>query len=207
MSGGTGASWVRRDFGEAGLTQYKPGPHLDAVSAHFGGRALLCIDVSSSMGGAPLAQAVAGGLDFLDEADRAGYRIGLILWNSGIVLHLPTDTPIDQVRRGLRQAGSSGGTDLLPTVRAATRELGPLSGDRVVCVFGDGDVGRADEVDKAAAEARRLGIRFVVRGLGGGAHAGLARALSPDDDAGPVESVGDLRRGIASMASALRITR
>ncbi len=85
-----------------------------------------------------------------------------------------------------------------------------MTGDRVVCVFGDGDVGNAAEAEELARRARALGIRFVVRGLGERASRSLAKALEPDEgDAGQqtVRDVGDLRRGIASMALSLRVRR
>lgn len=207
---GRAASWVRRDFGAAGVTQYPPGPHLGAVSEHFAGAALLCIDVSGSMSGRPLHEAVAGGLDFLDEAERAGYRCGLVLWHHGVDLHVPVSSPPATVRAELRGAVSSGGNDLCPTLDVAIRELGDLPGDRVVCVFGDGDVGPVEPVARLAARARGLGIRFVVRGLGDRATAGLSRTLVPDEESTPARTVTDvagLRAGIASMASSLRVSK
>jgi Mg-chelatase subunit ChlD len=205
------ASWVRRNFDGVGVTQYKPGRHLEAVQAHFGGRALLCIDVSGSMSGGPLRAAVEGGQDFLTEAREAHYATGLVLWDHGVKAHLPTTAKEGAVRAALRGATSGGGTDLCPALRVAISELGPMSGDRVVCVFSDGGIGNVAEAEKLAAKARALGIRFVVRGLGERSSRGLARVLRPDgeEDAREqtVRDVGDLRRGIASMARSLRTRR
>lgn len=203
------ASWVRRSFTAVGVTQHRPGPHLAAVQEHYLGRALLCIDVSGSMQGAPLREAIAGGLDFLSEAEQAHYRCGLILWESGVDVHVPTSAPVKDVRSALRSARDRGGTNLRPAIEAAIIELGSLTGDRVVCVFGDGDVGDATGTAEAAARARALGIRFVVRGLGSGARDALARALTPEEEntAQTVADVGGLRAGIASMATALRAPR
>ena len=201
------ASWVRRNFdGAVGVTQYKPGRHLPAVQAHFGGKALLCIDVSGSMSGR-LPAAVDGGLDFLGEAREAHYATGLVLWSGGVTAYLPTTSTDSAVRAALKGAKAGGGTDLCPALRVAIKELGPMTGDRVVCVFSDGQIGNVAEAEKLAAKARKLGIRFVVRGLGGQASQGLARVLKPaeGDDAGQ-QTVrdGDLRKGIASMALSLR---
>jgi Mg-chelatase subunit ChlD len=202
-----GASWVRREFGASGVTQFPPGRHLRAVQEHLLGAALLCIDVSGSMYGPPLEAAVAGGLDFLAEAEQAGYRCGLVLWHHDVTAYLPTTTSPDKVRARLRAATAGGGNNLVPTLQAAIEELGPMRGDRVVCVFGDGDVGPEPPVEAEAARARALGIRFVVRGLGASAGACLERTLQPDEldtTTRTVDDVGSLRRGIASMASALR---
>jgi len=195
------ATWVRRDFGGTGVTQYKPGRHLNAIRAHLLGRALLCIDVSGSMSGAPLLAAIEGGGDFLDEAAAAGYRCGLVLWDHDVVAHLPTTSNLSAVRSRLNAASVSGGTALSPAIRVAIAELGPMTGDRVVCVFGDGGIGDPGPTADLAAQARALGIRFVVRGLGVGASTSLTTALQPDgDEAGrTIHGVGDMRRGIASM--------
>jgi hypothetical protein len=70
--------------------------------------------------------------------------------------------------------------------------------------------GRPGDAERLAAEARALGIRFVVRGLGSGASACLARTLVPDDSNqadSTVTDVSSLRKGIASMADALRLSR
>ena len=201
------ASWVRREFGAVGVTQYKPGRHLRSIQDHLCGAALLCIDVSGSMRGAPLQAAVEGGLDFLAEAEQAGYRCGLVLWHHGVDDYLPTSTPPSTVRARLKAARSSGGNDLVPTLDVVIKELGPMRGDRVVCVFGDGDVGPEPPVEREAARARQKGIRFVVRGLGAHASACLSRTLVPDEKdeaAHTVDDVGGLRRGIASMAATLR---
>jgi len=200
------ASWVRRTYTAAGVTQYPPGPHLAAIAAHHTGKALLCIDVSGSMSGAPLGAAIEGGLDFLAEAGEAGYRCGLVLWSDTVNLHLPTDTPADVVTARLRAAGICGGTLLAPTVRAAIDELGPLTGDRVVCVFSDGGIGDPAPTAEAADKARALGIRFVVRGLGCTASAGLAAALRPDGEAADqtIDGIDGMRREIASMAREMR---
>ncbi len=203
------ASWVRRDFSGVGVTQHRPGPHLAAVQAHFRGRALLCIDVSGSMSGAPLRAAIDGGLDFLTEARQGRYDCGLILWDDCVVAHLPTTSGDAQVRARLRAATSGGGTALAPPLHVAIAELGPLTGDRVVCVFSDGSISDPTAAERQAAHARALGIRFVVRGLGPDASSGLARLLTPgeQDAAQTVRDVDDLRRGIASMATDLRAGR
>jgi len=191
------------------VTQYRPGRYLAVVQQHLAGRALLCIDVSGSMDGAPLHAAIAGGLDFLVEARDANYRCGLVLWNGRVVAHLPTTSPDSEVRKSLRGAHAGGGTNLAPALRAAVDELAPLTGDRVVCVFGDGDVGDAHAVAELAKQARAAGIRFVVRGLGRGVADQLAELLTPlqHDEARSVSDVTNVRGAIASMASALRARR
>ena len=203
------AAWVRRNFDGLGVTQYPVGAHRKAIAAHFGGRALLCIDVSGSMSGARLREAIAGGNDFLTEAVEAGYRCGLVLWDDHVVAHLSTDTPLALVKARLLIATSRGGTLLAPTVQPRIDELGELTGDRVVCVFSDGGIGDPGPTATLAARARALGIRFVVRGLGSTVGPGLATVLKPDGDTAEhvISDVGDMRRGIASMVADLRSGR
>ncbi|MBA2323321.1 MAG: VWA domain-containing protein [Pseudonocardiales bacterium] len=203
------ASWVRREFSGTGVTQYPPGPQLAVIQQQFGGRALLCIDVSGSMSGAPLQAAIEGGLDFLAEAGQAYYACGLVLWDTKVVNHVPTTAPASTVQAALRRAKSGGGTALAPALRRAIKELGPLKGDRVICVFGDGGIGDPAEAQRLAAEARALGIRFVVRGLGDHASASLTRVLTPEvkGEGQTVHNVEDLRQGIASMAAEVRMGR
>jgi Mg-chelatase subunit ChlD len=203
------ASWVRRDFSGVGVTQYPPGRYLAAIQDRLGGHALLCIDVSSSMAGAPLKAAVAGGLDFLTEAGAASYRCGLVLWNHHVVAHLPAGSPERKLRGQLRRTSASGGTALAPALRAAVEELTPLAGDRVICVFSDGGIADRGAVTKLAEQARARGIRFVVRGLGKGVGDHLAELLTPlqRDESQNIHDVADLRGAIASMAATLRVRR
>jgi len=203
------ATWVKKVFDGVGVTQYPAGPHRKAIADHYGGRALLCIDVSGSMSGQRLRAAIDGGGDFLTEATEAGYRCGLVLWDDRVVVHLRTGTPLPLLRARLLVAASRGGTMLAPTVQAAIDELGELTGDRVVCVFSDGGIGDPGPTGVLAARARALGIRFVVRGLGPMAGSGLATVLEPDGDAAEqvITDVGGLRRGIASMVADMRSGR
>jgi hypothetical protein len=154
------------------------------------------------MAGARLQAAIEGGLDFLRQATEARYTCGLILSGGKVERHLPTTTPRTKVEPALKQARLGEYTRLTPALKSATRELGSLKGDRVICVFGDGGIADAAEATRAADKARKLGIRFVVRGLGDHASASLGRVLTPGiKNAGQtVGSVADMRRSIASMA-------
>ncbi|HEY6793022.1 MAG TPA: hypothetical protein VI365_37510, partial [Trebonia sp.] len=63
------ASWIRRSFTSPGLTQIPPGPHLGKLQGKYGGgTVMLCIDVSGSMDGRPLTEAVRGARTFVVEA-------------------------------------------------------------------------------------------------------------------------------------------
>lgn len=198
------STWIRGSFTGAGLTQSPPGPYLKALQDKMSGTVLLCIDVSSSMSGEPLDQAVSGAATFFGEARDAGYRAGLILWNHGVFKYVP-DTSYDDVLSSLKSARASGGTDLVPALHVCKRFFTDRAGDRVLCVFGDGDVGDRAEAKRLARELCAMGVRIVVRGLGYGAQQALAELVCPgeQDDAQLIEDVGGIDAGIASMATGL----
>ncbi|GAA4720028.1 vWA domain-containing protein [Phytohabitans rumicis] len=207
--------WIRRDFGGVGLTQSPPGRHLAALQARYRGSVLLCIDVSSSMGchedgRTRVAHAVAGAERFVNDAVGANYDVGLVLWNSGIVRHVPLSRDPRPVLDGLRQARAAGGTNVNPALRLGIQQLGSLTGDRVMAIFGDGDIGPVAPALASSREAAALGIRIIVRGLGEYAAGQMAQIATEDagdePGAGVVHTAADIEHGIAGMAGALGLT-
>ncbi|WP_424187960.1 vWA domain-containing protein [Actinokineospora sp. G85] len=188
-----------------GLTQSPPGKHLEAVQARFAGSALLCIDVSGSMSGSPLNEAVAGGLQFLVTARENNYECGLVLWHHDVETHVPIGSGHRTVEKALRAARSIGGNDFSATLTIAENELAPRQGDRVLCVFGDGDIGHAPAMVPRARQLCAQGVRIVVSGLGPRATEHLSVLLCPGDTT-PGQVIADvsgLRAGIAAMADKL----
>lgn len=199
------SSWVRRRFDGIGLTQAPPGPHLAALQARHGGTVLLCIDVSGSMSGEPLRQAIRGGTTFLAEAEKAYYRSGLVLWSDEVDRYVPPNKPLKEVRTALERATIRGGTMLAPALRLATRELGVLPGDRVVCIFSDGGIGDQKKATALARELCAMGVRVIVRGLGGHVADALSTLACPgeEDTNQVIDDVAHISTGIASMATGL----
>jgi Mg-chelatase subunit ChlD len=203
-------SWIRRDFDGIGVTQSPPGPHLAAIQRQFGGTVLLCIDVSGSMSGAPLEAAIEGGNEFLSEAASAYYKCGLVLWHHAVDRYVPPTAPHGEVVDALCGAYSTGGNDLLPTLLIAKKLFTELGGNRVLCVFGDGDIGGNPDTVRTARELCAMGVRIVVRGLGRGATESLSRILcpgSPQEDQQVIADVTALAAGIRSMATGLTARR
>ena len=196
--------WIRRSFDAAGVTQYKPGRHLAALQEPHLGKVILCIDVSSSMSGSSLTEAVRGAREFVAQAVAARYRVGLILWNTSVAMSVPLSAAPGPVRAGLDKASAGGGTDVTPALRAGTAALGPLRGDRVLAVFGDGDIGPVTAAVAAAQEAAALGIRIIVRGLGAHAAASLSQIATEGHGSSEITGNAGIAPGIAGMASALR---
>lgn len=204
------SSWVRSNFDGVGLTQSPPGKYLEVLQRQYGGTVLLCIDVSGSMCGEPLRQAIKGGEQFLREAVDAYYRCGLVLWNHEVERYVPPDTRSSKVLGVLRNAESKGGNDFVPTLLIAKELFQSLPGDRVLCVFGDGDIGNQPTVVPLARELCAMGVRIIVRGLGAGAAEQLGRLLCPGapvENSQVIEDVNAIGSGIASMAAGLTAMR
>jgi uncharacterized protein with von Willebrand factor type A (vWA) domain len=197
--------WIRRSFTAAGLTQIPPGPHLGAVQGRFGGTVMLCIDVSGSMDGMPIIEAVKGATEFVAEAIAAHYKTGVMLWNTDVVALAEPSADGAAANRLLSSVrGAWGGTSLLEPLRQCHQILDGFSGDRVVAIFGDGDLGPREAVLAKVAQMKAQDIRFVTRGLGPVAVHAYAEVSSEDPVDVEVRDVEDLAAGIAGMAASLK---
>ncbi|HMD94424.1 MAG TPA: vWA domain-containing protein [Trebonia sp.] len=198
-------TWIRRSFTAAGLTQIPPGPHLRAVQDRFGGTVMLCIDVSGSMSGLPLAEAVRGARQFVAEAVTAHYRIGIVLWDDGVAAVAEPAFDGMAATGVLDTARIRGGTNLLPGLTRCHEVLDGFTGDRVVALFGDGDLGpQRAEVLTRVAQMKAENIRFVTRGLGPYAARVFGEISDEDTSSATIADVSDLADGIADMATTLK---
>jgi uncharacterized protein with von Willebrand factor type A (vWA) domain len=203
------ADWIRRPFCSPGLTQIPPGRHLHALQDRFGGgTVMLCIDVSGSMDGRPILEAVRGARTFVDEAVEARYRVGVLLWNTDVAaLAEPTEDGKAARRLLERTSRASGGNNLLRPLENCHQILDQFKDhgqDRVVAIFGDGDLGPRERVLAKVAQMKAEDIRFVTRGLGGVAAKEFAMVSSEDLPSVAVAGVDDLAAGIAAMAASLK---
>jgi uncharacterized protein (DUF58 family) len=201
------ASWIRRSFTSPGLTQIPPGPHLGKLQNKYGGgTVMLCLDVSYSMEGKPLREAVRGAHAFVLEAVEARYKVGVLLWASEVIDYSEPSPDEKPALRLLDRARPFGGTNLLPALELTHQILDRFKGDldRVVAVFGDGDLGPRDHVLAKAARMKAEDIRFVTRGLGRSAAQEFAELATEQDPDVEVGGVDDLAEGIAAMATSLK---
>jgi uncharacterized protein with von Willebrand factor type A (vWA) domain len=199
------ADWTRRSFTAAGLTQIPPGPHLGTLQGRFGGTVMLCIDVSGSMDGTPVLEATHGARQFVAEAVAAHYKVGVMLWNTEVVaLAEPSADGSGASRLLASVTDAYGGTSLLAPLKHCHQILDEYSGDRVVAIFGDGDLGPRDLVLAKVAQMKAENIRFVTRGLGTMAAREFAMVSSEDPSAVEVRQVENLAAGIAGMAASLK---
>lgn len=199
------ADWVRKTFESHGLTQHKPGPHLAKIQELACGWVVLCIDVSGSMSGTRLVQACAGARRFLHEATNDNYRVALVSWDTGVVESYDFQAGAETINKvltsGLRNGG---GTNIVPALEYSHGLLTGLGGDRVVAVFGDGDLGDASGARRRASAMHAEGIRILTLGLGQGAATALDEISSEDREIPRVVDEGYISTGIAGLARALK---
>ena len=199
------ASWIRRPFSAPGLTQIPPGPNLRALQGRFGGTVMLCIDVSGSMDGAPILEAVRGARQFIAEAVAANYKVGMMLWNTRVETVCEPTADGKAALNLLAPVNRAWGDNyLLTPLEHCHQILDRFTGHRVVALFGDGDLTPKPPVLAKVAQMRAENIRFVTRGLGPYA----AREFGEISDDGPssavIDNVADLADGIADMATSLK---
>lgn len=202
------ADWVRKTFDGIGPTQYPPGPSLPAVQEPYFGHVLLCIDVSGSMASKEGNQtrmdlAKRGAVRFIEEAVASNYRVGLILWNQGVEEFVPLDRKPDAVLKRVRAARIRGSNNICPALRVGVDHMASLRNDRVIAIFGDGDLGNRRRAKEAAAEATSHGIRILTRGLGRASASAFAEISTEEDDDALITTGGGIEEGIASMAGLL----
>ena len=198
--------WTRRAFDAPGLTQHPVGPHLAAVQQHLGGAVVLCLDVSGSMGGT-LQRAVRGCRRFVDEALSRGYEVAVALWDGEVAGSVGPAQDAAALNALLDGARVRGGTDVVPALLHSRRMLDGRSGDRVIAIFGDGDLGDEEAAKRLAATLRAEGIRIITCGLGEASARELAAISTEFGRARPRDASGEgVESAIAGMAAGLRRT-
>jgi Mg-chelatase subunit ChlD len=203
-------TWMKKVFDAEGVTEHPPGPHLTAVSDRFrrSGAIILLLDVSSSMGGDPLASAVRGCSGFIDDAIAGGYQVGLLLWSHEVVGFEPPTRDGAAARAMLKRARAGGGTYILPSLTLAGDHLLGLDvSDRVIAVFGDGDLGNAFEASQCASALAERGVRILTLGLGAASAEALS-VISTEQGIGPRSTTSAaMATDIRGLASGLAVRR
>ena len=203
--------WIRRPFTAAGLTQIPPGPHVGILrKRHAGGVVMLCIDVSGSMDGKPIREAVRGAKQFVAEAVEARYEVGVMLWNTKVQdLAQPASDGAAGMKLLERTSSAAGGNDLIGPLDRCHRILDKFAdaSDRVVALFGDGDLTPKGPVLAKVAQMKAENIRFVTRGLGLRAAEEFGEISSEEPSSASIDGVDALADGIATMAASLKSKR
>jgi Mg-chelatase subunit ChlD len=199
------ASWIRRAFSAPGLTQIPPGPHLSSLQGRFGGTVMLCIDVSGSMDGTPILEAVRGARQFVAEAVAAHYKVGVMLWNDSVE-DVCEPTPDGRAALALLApvTRAQGENDLFVALNHCHQILDRFCGDRVVALFGDGDLTPKTQVLVKVTQMKAENIRFVTRGLGPYAAREFGEISDEKPASASIDNVAELAVGIADMATSLK---
>jgi Mg-chelatase subunit ChlD len=197
--------WIRKVFESTGVTEYPAGPHLAELQSRFGtgGAVIFALDVSASMRHL-LDAAVRGCSMFLGEAVEAGYQVGLILWASKVSDAAPISNDPDLARGILQRAKVRGGTDIAPVLKHAHTELMAVDvGDRVLAIFGDGDLGRPPkELREKVSAMKADGIRILTLGLGSSSAEELG-VIATEPSGSQETSAEQLAESIAGLAGGL----
>lgn len=196
-------NWTRRSYDATGLTQYPVGRHLRAVQDGLAGSVFLCLDVSGSMSGSPLRQAVEGCRRFVSEALDAHYSAGILYWDSGVVGHTAVTHDRGTLNSFLDGARIAGGTNVVPALVRCGELLDGRRGDLVIAVFGDGDLGDRSGAMREASRLAARNIRIITCGLGNVSAQELSAISSEVGDAPRVANSGQIADAIADMASGL----
>ena len=197
--------WQRRNFDALGLTQYPVGRHIGALRARFGGSVVLCLDVSGSMFGARLEQAKQGCDRFVTDALDAGYSVSGLLWHHSVAGYSPLSHDRKATDELFRGATAAGGNAIVPTLRQCEKLLDGRTGDLVIAIFGDGDLGPADEARRHAALIAEKNIRVLTCGLGAQSAEQIGTISTEDASVPPRVAVeGRIADAIAGMAAGLQ---
>ena len=166
---------------------------------------MLCIDVSGSMDGAPILQAVRGARQFVAEAVAAHYKVGVMLW-SDLVENVCEPAADGKAALALLAPvnHAQGGNDLFLALNYCHQVLDRFTGDRVVALFGDGDLTPKAQVLVKVAQMKAENIRFVTRGLGAAAAREFGEISDEEPASASIGNVADLAEGIADMATSLK---
>lgn len=204
------ATWMKRTFTAEGVTEYPPGPNLRHLIETFGGSGavVLCIDVSASMRGAELRAAQKGGRGFIADAASGGYRVGLILWNHGVVGSVPPTDDLKRVQGVLDGAHAMGATHLAPALELAQSMLLDVDAtDRVCVVFTDGSLLDQHEAERRASMLKASGIRILTIGLGSAAARGLDTIASGDHPTTMAATADSLATDMQRIAGGLTVKK
>jgi len=185
------------------LTQWPVGAYYEELTKAFGGVVVLCLDVSGSML-CNLTQAQEGCLAFLDSARKEGYAAGAILWDHTVVDSAAPTSDGATARALINAATINGGTNVCPALRRASEFLEECRGDLVIAIFGDGDLGDAQQAETIASALVDKGIRIITCGLGLDSARSLAQISTEGRLMPRTTDVNRLSEGIASMAAGLR---
>lgn len=166
----------------------------------------LLIDCSFSMSGRnKLQQAQYGAKEFVKEAQRKGYLVGIIEFSSfAKCLFDPQRTNrytnLNSCIEGIRC--STGSTNMTRAVEVATNKLSSVNGSRVIVIATDGQPDEAEECLRVAEKAKIKGIEIIVIGTDDANIDFIGKLATSTELANKVE-LSQFKTAIASAANML----
>jgi len=201
---GIAVQWIKKAYDAVGLTQHPVGKNLAVLQNRLGGSVVLCLDVSGSMYGDNLLQAKKGCRRFVTEAISAGYSIAGLLWHHGIAGNSELGRDRQAVDLLFAEACANGGNNIVPALQMSEQILASATGDCVIAIFGDGDLGDPENARREAARLAAHGIRVITCGLGDASAEELNAISTELDQVARVAQQGNIADAIADMARGLR---
>jgi hypothetical protein len=144
------------------------------------------------------------------EAVEARYQVGIMLWNTSVVdLAEPTSDGNSAMKLLRRTDKAAGGNNLIGPLEHCHDILDRFKDapDRVVALFGDGDLTPKARVLSKVAQMKEENIRFVTRGLGERAAAEFGEISSEEPSSATIDDVEKLAEGIGQMGASLKKKR
>lgn len=158
----------------------------------------LVVDVSGSMSGSKLREAVAACCEFVDILEEAGVgdRVALVPFGSTARAAAVLGTGAEDVRKAARKLSLAGGTNMASGLKVGWNTLAKQQGRRVLVVLTDGE---PDSVSAALAQRDKI-VRadgeIIARGVSGADQGFLRKLDSGSELLGAGELVASFR-GIA----------
>lgn len=188
---------IARDDRDLRWTDEDPARHgVPAVAV------ALVIDVSGSMEGAKLDQAMAACRGFVDEFEQAGMgdRVAVVTFGSDArVVARVGDEPAG-VRRALASVACAGSTNMAAGLATGGEELHAQEGEHVVVLLTDGYPDNESAALAARTQLVERDVRIIARGVDG-ANEGFVRQLATGD--GEMLDLAGLTRGFRGIAQQL----
>lgn len=124
----------------------------------------LLLDVSGSMEGRKLQDAIEGAIGFAKEALLKGYSVGVIRFSGTASNVCEPSQNIEEITRILRQLEAEDETKIAPALSKAYERLKGLSFRKAVVLFTDGQTDDETEALKRAAALKTLPADIITIG-------------------------------------------
>jgi Mg-chelatase subunit ChlD len=181
------------------------GTQMQRVELHLGreqGQVYFLIDCSTSMAGYKLEEAKEGIIDFVRDAIRKEYLLGLIEFSSSATILCKPGQNITYLRECLKTIRASGGTNMVAAIELAHEALKDIRVDRAIVIATDGQPNKVGAALKAGQAAKDDGIDIIAIGTDD-ADQEFLKKIASRADLGKKVSQENFSQEIASAAQLL----